>query len=152
MGVCSGNGLWVLEGVDFLFASDFVQGVFLRVIILEAVGFSDFTVGGSDMTYFLIELEAEEERSTFYIADPWILLMLKDSLLFLISRPFQNSACSWAAGRVFVGREKGTIPCHYLCFWGLGSHCPELPYCSSNDQPFSLFFLSDHQTRMTSDF
>lgn len=60
----------MLEGVDFLFASDFVQGVFLRVIILEAVGFSDFTAGGSDMTYFLIELEAEEERSTFYIADP----------------------------------------------------------------------------------
>lgn len=60
MGVCAGNVLGLIVGVDF-----WGIGTFLGVVILEGVGYNDFVTGGGAIVCFMAneEVGGEEEGS-----------------------------------------------------------------------------------------
>lgn len=61
----------MVEAEVVLYAGDLVDGAFLRAVILEGVGVSDFVTGGGVMSCFLIEREdgAKKEGVIFSTAD-----------------------------------------------------------------------------------
>lgn len=69
MEVWAGDGLGVLEGVDFFFAMDLEMRAFLGVVIFEGVKVSDFTIeaGAIECCLTVGEDCAEEEEPIFNV-------------------------------------------------------------------------------------